>query len=217
MKTIRILGASTLSAGILLGCSVVGIRSGYEAPPYEVLEVLSEDLEVRRYAARLAIETEVEAESREAGQSQAFRILAAYIFGENETAEEIAMTTPVESRASSTKIAMTVPVEAREREGRVRMRFFAPAAYTLETLPRPKDERIRILEAPAETLAVLRFTGLGRVAAIESRTEELLSALEGSAWSPIGEVHALFYDPPWTLPFFRRNEVSARVRARDRR
>ena len=215
MGVIRRLGAPWLAMAsvVVLGCSVVGIRSGYEAPAYEVLAVVSDDLEVRRYEPRLAIETEIEAEDRDAVQSQAFRILAAYIFGENETREEVAMTAPVETEKRSSEIAMTVPVETESEAGRLRMRFFAPAAYTLETLPRPKDERIRFVEVPAETMAVLRFSGLGRAAAIESRTGELLAGLGGSGWVQAGQPRVLFYDPPWTLPFFRRNEVVVPVRA----
>lgn len=213
MRKISILLTSVCAAAFTFGCSVFGNRSGYEEPPYQVLDAMASDLEVRRYGPRLAIETEVEAQDEAQGRSEAFRILAAYLFGENEAHREIAMTTPVETASRSTEIAMTVPVETSGASGRIRMRFFPPAEFTLETLPEPKDSRVRFVEMPAETLAVLRFSGRRNAGAIASRTSELLAALASSQWSAVGEPIALFYDPPWTLPFLRRNEVAVAVRA----
>ncbi len=202
---------TSLAAGLSLGCSVFGVRSGYEEPPFEVLDVVAGDVEVRRYEARLAFETEVEASDEEAARNEAFRILADYIFGANAPAEQIAMTTPVEVETGSVDIDMTVPVETTARGDRMVMRFFAPSEYTRETLPKPVDPRVKIVEVPGETLATLRFTGLGGQATVEQRSDELSRALDDSAWRSTGDPVALFYDPPWTLPFLRRNEVAAPV------
>lgn len=77
--------ASLLAAVVLLsGCSVIGIRSGYEQPPYTVLERIGDTVEVRRYDSRLAAEASVEAGSAEAGRNEAFRLLFNYISGANQ-------------------------------------------------------------------------------------------------------------------------------------
>jgi hypothetical protein len=196
---------------LLAGCSVFGIRSGYEQPPYSVLETLGGDVEIRGYGSRLAAETEVEAASEEDGRNAAFRILAAYIFGENQSREDVSMTAPVEVRQPATRVAMTAPVETTSSGGRVVMRFFMPSRFTRATLPEPDDPRVRIVEVPGETLAVLRFGGRSRAATVSERTGDLLRALSGSAWQGRGDPVALFYDPPWTIPFLRRNEVAVRV------
>ena len=60
-----------LGSAALAGCSVFGIRSGYEQPPFDVLETLAGDVEIRRYGVRLAAETTVQAADRGDGQSQA--------------------------------------------------------------------------------------------------------------------------------------------------
>jgi len=206
--------ASLPGAVAVSACSLFGVRSGYEAPGYEVVDTLADRVEVRRYDPRVVIETEVEAEEAGDARSRAFRILAAYIFGENQGSREVAMTVPVETRREPEKIAMTVPVETRDDAGRVRMRFFAPSEYTVDTLPAPRDPRVRLAEAPAETLAVLRFSGGTGESAVAERRRELLELLAGSAWRPDGEPRALFYDPPWTLPFLRRNEVAVPVQGR---
>ena len=203
-------------AGLLLaGCTAFGIRSGTEAPAYEVVERQHETLEIRRYAPRVAVEATVESRDTEDGRNDAFRLLFDYITGANREAAEIAMTTPVESGAAGDKpgaeIAMTVPVETTEAEpGQMRMRFFLPAAHSAAP-PQPLDPRVSTVTLPEQTLAVLRFSGSRSEARIAEKTTELLVALRDTAWQPVGEPVAQLYDPPWTLPFFRRNEVAVAV------
>jgi hypothetical protein len=212
--------ATALLALPLAACSVVGIRSGTEEPRHEVLERLADSVEIRRYAPRLAAETTVTAADSDAARSAAFRRLARYIFGANQGAREIAMTAPVETGGA--KIAMTVPVETAPADddgpggfpGRgepVRMRFFLPAELSLATAPLPDDPEVRLVELPGETLAVRRFTGFWDDARLESELGALLDALAGSAWTPEGPPRAMFYDPPWTIPWLRRNEVALPV------
>ena len=206
-----------LLASLLAGCSLFGIRSGTEQPPYEVIESLDEAIELRRYGPRLAAEVEVAvaAGDEDEARNAAFRILAAYIFGENRAQQEIAMTAPVEvaEEAEGREIAMTAPVEidrvetAGEGEGRLTMRFFLPSAFSEANVPQPKDERVRILTVPGETLAVRRFTGWRGPEVVAAEEEQLRQALDGSAWRPAGAAVAYFYHPPWTLPFLRRNAV----------
>jgi hypothetical protein len=76
--------------------SVFGIRSQYEQPKYEVVEFVGA-IEVRRYAPRFAVQTTVDAADEVTGRNEAFKILAAYIFGANRDRRDIAMTTPVET------------------------------------------------------------------------------------------------------------------------
>ena len=60
-------------------------------------------------------------------------------------------------------------------------------------------------------MAVLRFTGDRSSAAVAARTEELVKTLHDNGIAVTGEPVAWFYDPPWTLPFRRRNEVAIPV------
>ena len=199
-----------LSSLLLTGCSVVGIRSGTEEPHYTVVEHLGA-LEIRQYGPRLAAETVVdgnELSSRSAG----FRRLAGYIFGANTAKGSIAMTAPVAQEAGSRTIEMTAPVvQDQAGPGQWRIRFFMPAQYTLETLPRPNDPAVHIVAVPPQTYGVYRYTGSIDPAATAEARRELLRLLEGSGWSPTGEPVAWFYDPPWTLPFLRRNEAAVAV------
>jgi hypothetical protein len=200
---------AALSSVLLAGCSVVGIREGTEEPKFQVVEHVG-DIEIRSYGARIAAETTIEADE-EAARNAGFRRLAGYIFGGNTAKTSIAMTAPVAQ--SSETIAMTAPVaQARDDAGRWTIRFFMPASATMATLPTPTDPEVRLVAVPPQTIAVLRFTGARDADAVQAKRTALLSGLEGTKWQPQGVPVAWFYDPPWTIPFLRRNEVAVPVR-----
>ena len=204
--------ATVAAALMLAGCSVVGIRSGYEQPDFTVVDRIADDVEIRSYPSRLAAEATVDAADDRSSRNEAFRLLFDYISGANRSQSAVDMTVPVEVASTAEKIAMTVPVEtAAAASGRMTMRFFLPASYTPETAPEPADPKVRLVELPSTTEAVLRFSGLGGEARIVEESAQLREALDGSDWMLAGEATTLFYDPPWTLPFFRRNEIAIPV------
>ena len=170
-------------------------------------------LEIRNYGPRIAAETTVFGDEDKA-LSDGFRRLAGYIFGGNHGNAKIAMTAPV-ARQSGQKIAMTAPVsKTSSADGASVVRFFMPAGWTMDTLPEPNDDEVGLVTVPEETVAVLRFTGDRGSAAVAARTTELLDALKDTAFEPTGTPVGWFYDPPWTLPFRRRNEVAVPVARR---
>ena len=197
---------------LLAGCAVFGVRSGTEQPGYEVVERLGESIELRRYGERLAAEVIVASDPDGEGRNAAFGVLFDYISGANRSQTRIAMTAPVETNAASEKIAMTAPVETARTEGQgTLMRFYLPAAYTIETAPEPTDPRVRLVVLPAQTVATLRYAGSRRENVVVERQADLLAALENSTWQPTAAPVAFFYDPPWTIPFLRRNEVAVPI------
>lgn len=201
-----------LAAGVGLGaCSVIGVRTGIEQPSYEVIGRPADGVEIRRYGARLAAETVVPGRDGSQARGEAFRILAGYIFGQNKGRAEVAMTAPVEIAAPGREVAMTAPVAVEAATSGLAMRFFMPVAYTRANLPEPTDRRVRIVDVPGQTVAALRYTGAPSAAAAAARARALLAALAGSGWRPIAAPVNLYYDPPWTVPFLRRNEVAVAV------
>ncbi len=205
---------ATLLGSLLLGaCSAFGIRGGTEEPKYATVARLG-NVEIRRYAPRLAAETTVPGDAYNA-RGEGFRRLAGYIFGGNAGRRRIDMTAPVaQSSAPGARIAMTAPVSQApvaqaSGEGGWVVRFFLPAALT--DPPTPNDARVRVVPVPEETMAVLRFSGTAGADTVAERTKTLVSALSRSPWRPAGEPVAWFYDPPWTLPPLRRNEVAVPV------
>lgn len=205
------------TAVMVSACSTVGVRSGTEEPAFtEVARVGA--VEIRTYGERIAAETVVSGSS-EAARNRGFQRLAGYIFGGNTDRSSIAMTAPVAQAESggSRSIAMTAPVAQAPADGnRWTIQFFMPSEYTLATLPVPRDPSVVLTVVPAETYAVLRFSGLGSARTVAEKQAELEAALTGSPWASAGEPVVWFYDPPWTLPPLRRNEVAVRVSRRGR-
>jgi len=188
-----------------------GVRVGTERPPYTILETAG-PVEIRRYEPRLAAETTVASDEMSA-RNEGFRRIAGYIFGGNQTRSSIAMTSPVaQSAGKSQSIAMTSPVaQTVSSNGAWRVQFFMPAKFTAQTLPVPNDPMVRIVQLPAETYAVVRYTGSRNPQAVARQTLRLRQSAPASGWRLTGEPVSWFYDPPWTVPFVRRNEVAIAV------
>ena len=198
-----------LAAGLLTtSCSMVGIRTVEEAP----YDVVSQEgaFEIREYHPIVVAETTVEADYDEAG-NKAFRRLFRYISGKNETRTSIAMTAPVLADPGATtkgeSIAMTAPVLGEQAGESWRYAFVLPADYTLETAPTPASPDVRLAEVPRRTVAVLRYSGSRDEESMREKTEALREWIVSKGIEPTSAPRSAGYDPPWTLPFLRRNEV----------
>ncbi|MBC7940592.1 MAG: heme-binding protein, partial [Chitinophagaceae bacterium] len=74
------------------------VSQAIEEPVYEVVRQIGEQIELRRYAGYVVAEVVLDANAAEAG-SQAFPILAGYIFGKNKGRRKLEMTAPVTQSA----------------------------------------------------------------------------------------------------------------------
>jgi hypothetical protein len=185
-----------------------------EQQRYDVIERIGKNIEIRQYPPRIVAQTTVDANKSDNLRGDAFRIVAAYIFGANKARQKIDMTAPVEIATPSVTIPMTAPVEVNATNGGLVMRFFMPSSYSKSKLPEPSDPRVKLIELESMTAAVLVFSGSTGDEAVSTRTGELMTAIQNTKWRVSGAATAFFYNPPWTLPFFRRNEVAAPVLVR---
>lgn len=192
---------SALLLVLLAGCAMA-----VETPRYES-ELQEGPIEVRRYAPLLAAEVRVSGERTQA-VNQGFRLLADYIFGANSTAQKVAMTAPV-TQSKPEKIAMTAPVtqQSAGEENVWTVRFIMPSQYTRDTIPKPLNEAVVLVEEPPQRFAAIRFSGFAEAAALERKEKALRDFLVARRLEPAGSPVYAYYDPPWTLPFLRRNEI----------
>ncbi len=177
-----------------------------EEPRHERLRAITDRVELRRYAPYVVAEVVVEANASDAG-SQAFPILAGYIFGKNKGERTMAMTAPVTQTATPVKMAMTAPVTQRAGSGGVRVQFVLPSDVTLATAPEPLDARVRLREEPAATWAVIRYSGTWSQARFDEHLGELRAAVAGAGLATEGEPVWARYNGPMTPWFMRRNEI----------
>jgi hypothetical protein len=198
-------------AVVLLGAALWGpIVSNVEQPKYQVVES-SGNIEIRDYAPQIVAEAEVAGDRRDAIR-KGFRIIADYIFGNNTSAQKVPMTAPVTQQGSE-KIAMTAPVTQQGDGNTWRVRFVMPSSYTIETLPKPNNPAVKLKEIGAKRYAVIRFSGMAGEDSLKRRTEELNAFISAKNLTPLSAPTYAFYNPPWTLPFLRRNEVMVEIPA----
>lgn len=209
------LAASFLVCGVwvtLSGCSVFGIRTTQEAP-YTVV-VQDGPFEVREYEPLVVAETTVVG-SKDDGQNQAFRRLFDYIRGDNTLEQKIAMTAPVFQQETAETpgetIDMTAPVFQEPTPEGWRMTFVLPKGYTLATAPRPSAPEVTLREVPGRRIAAVRYTGSRSEAKMEIKAADLREWIEQSGMTQTSAWWSAGYDPPFTLPFLRRNEILAEV------
>jgi hypothetical protein len=189
--------------------------SRVEQADYTVLKRM-DGYEIREYPAHIVAQTTVPGSLGES-MSNGFRIVAGYIFGGNTKKESIAMTAPVvaqqgEGSQKSERIAMTAPVVATAAGGSQVISFGMPHSYTLETLPKPSDPRVKIVWVPAWKYAVMGFSWYRSDARVKSMQEKLLKALARDGMAAEGSIAYAGYNPPWTPPWMARNEVLAELK-----
>lgn len=196
-----------LLAGVLWG----PIVSQVEQARYTIVESHGA-IEIRDYASMIVAQTSVTG-TRDTAISQGFRIIADYIFGNNTAAATVAMTAPVHQQSSQT-IAMTAPVMGQPNNGKWQVQFVMPSEYTMESLPKPDNPDVALVAVEEKRFAVIRFSGTADELSLREQTTLLQTFLETNHLSPIATPTYAFFNPPWTLPILRRNEVMIEI-ARD--
>lgn len=182
--------------------------SNVEQPDYTLVSS-EKNIEIRDYPPMILAEVELYGERKQAINA-GFKILADYIFGNNTSHKKMEMTAPVTNETSE-KMAMTAPVLQEQYVDKWKVRFVMPKKYTLETLPKPNSKDVTLIQLPAKRLAVIRFSGLGDNENINLHTDQLKAYIVAEKLKPIGTPILAFYNPPWTIPFLRRNEVMIEV------
>ena len=176
--------------------------------------ILKEDkFEIREYASKIIAQVEIFGDFDDAS-SKGFKILADFIFGNNTSTDgnsKIEMTAPVEMEPLTQKINMTKPVLAEGSDNNWIVSFIMPNEFTLETLPKPNNKSIKILSLPKEKYAVIVFSGLVRESSYLEKEKLLNQFIKEKKLKSSGEIKIARYNPPWTLPFFRRNELMLKV------
>lgn len=198
---------------IFLALIFTGLAMATEEPKYTVLEKES-PFEVRSYAPMIVAETQVEGDLDEAS-STGFRLIAAYIFGQNQVSEKIAMTAPVtvaDQTMKSSKIAMTAPVGIESNAGKWVVSFVMPTEYTMETIPKPINPLVQLRQVSAGRKAVISFSGFYNEQKVVDKTLELEQWMKSKHLQGVGAPNFARYNPPWTLPFMRRNEIMINLR-----
>lgn len=170
---------------------------GTETPQYSVVREVGSS-ELRDYGPTLVAEVTARG-SRSGAANAGFRVLAGYIFGDNATGQKIAMTTPVTQVPAATE---------GQDSGVWTVRFTLPAGLDLGQLPDPGNAQIRFVQTPARQMLVRAFPGVPTAEAIDTARKAVLADAKAAGLEITGPPEFLFYDPPWRMPWNRRNEIA---------
>ena len=192
-----------------------------EEPPYQVLQQ-DGAFEIRHYAPQLVAQTWAEGDM-DAASNRGFRRIANFIFGNNQVpnsdqSASIAMTAPVTVEPVSPPMTMTGPLSLSptspapiESATKWRIQFVMPNSYTLATLPQPRSEAIEVREIPSKTFLVHRYSWFNTTSRVQEKIDATLQWAQQHALTVIGTPQLARYDPPWTLPMFKRNEIHVEI------
>ncbi|KAJ6817326.1 putative DUF21 domain-containing proteinisoform X2 [Iris pallida] len=150
------------------------------------------------------------------GASQGFNVLAEYLFGKNTTSEQMEMTTPVITRkvqSDGEKMDMPTPVITKRASDNWKMSFVMPSKYGAN-LPLPKDPSVRIEEVPQKIVAVTAFSGFVTDEDVKRKEAKLRNDLKSDPQFRVKHdalVEVAQFNPPFTPPFMRRNEIVLEV------
>ncbi|MBW8192471.1 heme-binding protein [Neiella marina] len=200
--------AKALLTAVLLGFYIGGAMA-IEEPNYQLVEKVDE-FELRAYSAMVIAETVAQGPIDDAS-SQGFRAVADFIFGNNTAksggSEKISMTAPVTIAPGSEAQTMQSEASLKNEQGMWKIHFVMPSAYSMDTLPEPSNQAVSLAEIPPRNMAVLRFSGLTGERKVAEKTQLLMDWMTSRNLTPKSAPKLARYNPPWTLPFWRRNEV----------
>ena len=197
--------ALILVVGVLAG----PVMSNVEKPYYKVIQS-EQNIEIRQYEPMIIAEVEVYGKRKDAIRD-GFRLLADYIFGNNTMQQAISMTAPVQQKENQ-KIAMTAPVQQQSMGISWRMSFVMPSKYSIDSLPVPNNNRVRLKEILTKKFVVIEFSGTNSNENVTAHENQLMNYIEANQIKIIGSPKYAFYNAPWTLPILRRNEVMIEIK-----
>ena len=184
-----------------------------EEPDFNLI-FKKENFEIREYSPKILAQISVEGDFSGASK-KGFRLLADYIFGNNITndgSQKIDMTTPVVLEPKSELIDIMTPIISEGNDREWLISFVMPKEFSIKTLPKPNNKNIRIIEEPKEKYAVIIFSGLVRESNYKEQAILLDNFINDKKLEILGQLKVARYNPPWTLPFFRRNELMVKVK-----
>ena len=183
MKKLLLLTVAVLTVYALFSFSVSKTEN------YDIIRTI-DSVEIRQYPSLIYASHY----SEQTGNNSQFRVLANYIFGANETAEEIAMTSPVVIRLFNDD----------------EMLFRMPEKYNKKNLPKPNNENVKFIETNYVQKAVIKYSGYSNTEKENEKIKELKTILEKYNIPHNNKFELFVYDPPYKF-FNRRNEISVNV------
>jgi len=188
-KTILIILGLIFLAFVVFQAYFMFAQKDIETHQYKVIKTI-DVVEIRKYESALFTSVKLNTGDYDKAGSEGFNALGGYIFGSNETKENIAMTSPVNMSL----------------EDSVTMQFMVPKEYNKEDLPKPNQKNIEFKQMPEKTVAAISFGGWANNKKIEKYKNTLIQILDKNDIDYTNKFSFLGYNAPFEV-FNRKNEV----------
>lgn len=151
--------------------------------------------ELRRYVPCVVAEVEMSTDFKSAANG-AFRYLFNYISKGNESSTSIPMTAPVIAATQSS-------IESEKWK----ISFVMPAGSKLDELPRPLDNKVKMVALGAQDCVSISFRGRATDQHVERYEKRLRELAENEGIELSEETRINRFDPPFKPGFLQYNEV----------
>jgi len=185
-----------IASVLVLSITAVGFMQSRDRLDSPVYKVVSTDgaFEIRDYSESTLVSAPMDGPGLQ--NNSAFQKLFGYISGSNEGGEKIAMTTPVYSTRN---------------ENGGWMSFVVPNDVAKNGTPPPNSKELRVEKMAAGRFIVYRFSGSPSRSRFENARKLLAERIKLKGLKISGDYITAGYDPPFTPPSSRRNEVMIRL------
>lgn len=166
-----------------------------EAIRYDVVEKFGK-VEMRDYPPHVSIEIKIKGECRSTVNT-AYRVLGEYLAGKNDAEK---------------KIEMIMPITQQGFEDVWKLAFSLPLEYKIDSLPKPLVSHVKLIDNPEKRYVATKLSGFASEKDVDSSNKRLMDYVFPNNLRVISQPITAFYNPPWALPFFRKNELMIEVR-----
>lgn len=189
MKTFIIITISIVLLIVIIQIYISRSTQQTEQHSYKVIKSYDK-FEIRQYDSALFSSVKLSKKGYKESSSEGFRILAGYIFGDNESNEKIAMTSPVMMELGDSS----------------KMMFMVPKNKNLGNLPNPKNNKIVFEKQEEKTFAAISFDGWADDEKIAKYKSILMDELVREKLNFVNKFIFMGYNPPYQV-MNRRNEI----------
>ncbi|HEU4409747.1 MAG TPA: heme-binding protein [Polyangiaceae bacterium] len=176
-----------------------------KGPRYSVLHDYGA-FELREYGPGVCAETTVEGDFR-GGWAEGFTRLEGYLLGANSEGKAIALTAPIAQQGAEGDGRASPAREYVGGRGRWRLWCSLPREGSVEAMPRPRDERVRLRPAARARFAALSCHGPLPDWRLERKVGELLERLAEHGLSPAGDPVVTHFGTPVIASTLERRDV----------
>ena len=180
---------------VILSITMAMAYEKYKEPQFTLIEK-KDNIEIRQYSEYVIAKTSISLDNSEEDNNM-FMVLASYIFGKNE---------------ENKNIPMTAPVTTFENNESYDMLFYMLDVKNIEELPKPSGQDIVFEKINLGKCAVVGFSWFTNESKIKKYKTILEKFIEENKYKKISPFMINRYDPPWKLPFLRRNEILVQIK-----